>query len=442
MKSKFVSLLLIAMLLIPVSMVQAKSVVKVLDSDKLYAPDIYGEYLADELDASGFTADAMGLDEVTPYWADMVNQELVSNDGEGVYVAVLDTGLLDLWPFFFDGANIATGLGKGFTHDVWWDDTIGDFVFGDLRDDRGFITDAYMGSGHGTHVTSTIVGYNYNDSFWVKGIAPHATIIPVLVLDAWEVPYPGGTAQFTGGTDEMVSAGLRYVADLAETLDGPVVINMSLGGGYSTMIADAVNYAISKGVIVVASAGNSGYDGMGYPGALPQVISVANGGWTEQWLTYPARWWLNDVPEEFNTQDYFGNNSQLYLDYSSSRPNKALGQKNKDLDVTAPGSAIVGPYKNYFSTTVGYYYLWGTSMASPHVAAMAGLVLQSHPDLSQSKMEFILKTAATGLPLPADGSLLYDVPWVFWDFAWFGGDAGSGFLQADTALYFADKLAK
>jgi subtilisin family serine protease len=382
------------------------------------------------------TADSMiateSLAEATPFWIDMVDAD-VDNDGEGVYVAVLDTGLLEMWPWFFSEANIAWELGMGFTHDIWWDDG---FWMGPLRDDRGFITKPFEGSGHGTHVTSTIVGYNYNNLFWVRGVAPEATIIPVLVLDAWAVPYPGGIEYFAGGTDPMVAAGIFYIADLAETLDGPVIISMSLGGDDpSPLIEAAIDYAIKKNVIVVVSAGNEGYAGMGYPGAYPQVISCAMAGWTEQFLQYPGtRWWLNDVPEKLNSPDYWGNNWHLFLDDLSSRPNKDLGQKSWHLDVAAPGSAILGPYKPYFSYALGYYYLWGTSMAAPHVSGIAALVLQSYPSTRQRDMEKILKAAAAGLPLPNDGSWVYD-PWYgVYHFEWFGIDWGKGFLQADAAL--------
>ena len=144
------------------------------------------------------------LPSASPWWYDLVDKENVANDGEGVYVAVLDTGLMDLWPFFFPEGDIAWELGKGFSHDVYWDYTIDNVVFDPLNDDRGFITD--LASGHGTHVTSTIIGYNYNGLFYVDGIAPKATIIPVLVLDAWEIDSPYGVLQFSGGTDEMISA--------------------------------------------------------------------------------------------------------------------------------------------------------------------------------------------------------------------------------------------
>jgi len=397
---------------------------------------IYREQFAGDLDESMITGQSLSV--VTPFWVDMVDAE-VTDDGEGVYVAVLDTGLLSLWPWFFSEANIASGLGKGFTHDIWWDAGIEDFVFGPLRDDRGFLTDDFMGSGHGTHVTSTIVGFNYNDLFWVRGVAPKATIIPVLVLDYWIVPYPGGDAYFGGGTNEMVAAGINYVAELADGLDGPVIISMSLGGpSPSPMIEDAIDYAISQGVIVVASAGNEGYAGMGWPGAYPQVISCGMAGWTEQFVWSS---WLDDVPEKLNTPDSWGNNWQIFLDDISSRPNKDLGQKSWHLDVTTPGSAIVGPYKSAFADNLGYYYLWGTSMAAPHVSGIAALVLQSHPLFTQPAMEHILKCAAARLPIPSDGSWVFD-PWYgVYHFEWFGKDWGRGFLQADAALHRANAQA-
>jgi subtilisin family serine protease len=380
-----------------------------------------------------------------------VDAELYPDGGEGIYVAVLDTGLLDLWPFFFPDADIADEWGIGFTHDVWWDDTIGDVVFGPLRDDRGFITDPYKGSGHGTHVTSTIVGYNFNNLFMVGGVAPKATIIPVLCMDAWEVPYPGGTLQLTGGTDEMITAAINYVTDLAKREHIKIIINMSLGGPEPTpMIEDAIDRAIRKGVIVVASAGNEGYAGMGWPGAYDQVISAGAGGWTEQWLTRPpeTRWWLNDVPEKLNTEDYWGNKLQIYLEDFSSRPNKDLGQKKTDLDVTDPGASVVGPYKGYFSTAVGYYYLWGTSMAAPHVSGIAATVLGEHAKLDQRQMEFILKFAALGLPLWSNGAWVYDPfyavdPGVYpWYFEWSWKDYGAGWLTADKAMRLADLFCR
>jgi subtilisin family serine protease len=376
-----------------------------------------------------------GASSQVPFWVDMVNTEANGNGGDGIYVAVLDTGLLEDWGFFFSHANIAADWGIGFTHDIWWDDTLGDLVAGPLHT-RSFITDPFKGSGHGTHVTSTIVGYRFATStadFLVRGVAPKVTIIPVLVLDAWEVPTPYGPVRLAGGFDDMISAGIRYVGDLAAEKNIKIVINMSLGGPEPTAeIEDAINYAIGKGVIVVASAGNAGTDGMGWPGAYPQVISAAAGGWTQQWLNYPARWWLDNVTEKLNTKDPLGNNWQMYLEEFSSRPNPLLGQTWKELDVCTPGASIVGPFKNYFDTTVGYFYLWGTSMAAPHVSALAADLAQTKPGLMQADAERVLKKAATGLPLASDGAWVLD-PFVgLYDFLWQNHDAGSGWLTWDN----------
>lgn len=386
-----------------------------------------------EADMSAFSNYPSSYPVYDGWWADAVNTELVSNTGDGVYVAVLDTGLVSDWQSIFPYANIRTDLGVGFTHDVYYDASVDDIAFGPLRSDRGFITG--LASGHGTHVTSTIVGFDIYGHYGIEGIAPDVSIIPVLVLDAWEVNVPGyGVVQLSGGTNEMIAAGIMYVANLADSLDGPVVINMSLGGpSPSSMIEAAINYAISKGVILVASAGNEGEDGMGYPGAFTQMISAAAAGWTGVWYNG----WQADVPEDLKTTDFLGNNHQLYLSDFSSRPNQKLGQKNSDLDVAAPGEWIVGPYKIEFTDIFGYYYLSGTSMAAPHVTGMVALLLQSYPDLNQGQVEFILKNAAHGNPLPADGTYDLDPSGIIVFHDWNGGDYGSGFLTADAVMQAA-----
>jgi subtilisin family serine protease len=408
------------------------------------------------VDVVDFEGAGGAVEDPTPFWVDIVDAEGYEG-GEGIYVAVLDTGLLEQWPFFFTNpltgeCRIKAEWGKGFTHDIWWNETIGDIEIGPLRDDRGFITDPFKGSGHGTHVTSTIIGFYYSTAygrFWVRGVAPKVWIIPVLVLDYWEVDTPYGKLRLGGGTDEMVAAGIKYVAWLAETYRVKIIINMSLGGTEpAPLIEDAINYAISKGVIVVAAAGNSGLEGMDWPGAYPQVISAAAGGWTEQWLNHPVYgvreprtplWWLSDVldvPEKLNTNDYWGNNWQIYLEEFSSRPNPELGQFWKDLDVCTPGASVVGPYKREFDTRVAYYYLWGTSMATPHVSAIAALVAEQYSSFNQFDMELVLKKAAVRLPLASDGAYILD-PWGFWDYKWDDHNYGSGWLTAANALKIA-----
>jgi subtilisin family serine protease len=412
-----------------------------------------------------------------PWNIDAVNAETATNNGQGIYVAILDTGLLSNYLDFFpeDRVDICEEWGIGFTHDVFWTGPGGnfsdEFSYGPVRSDRGFITydDGNFndmgygwGSGHGTHVTSIITGFHYvrvssGVDNWIPGVAPKVTIIPVLVLDDWMVSYPNGTIVFYGGgTDEMVAAGIRYVGDLAESEGIKIVINMSLGGPVpTTIIEDAIDYAISKGVIIVASAGNEGTDGMGWPGAYPQVISVAAAGWTQEYGGghYNYFWWWNDVPEKLNTMNMvydpttgstYQNMWQMYLTDFSSRPNPAIGQSVNDLDVSAPGAAIRGPFKDYGPDQWGYYAVWGTSQAAPHVSGIAALVLQSHPTLNQAGMELILKNAATRNSMK--GATMY-VSNVFANYAvyplrWGSHDAGNGFLTVDEAMKSASYYAR
>jgi subtilisin family serine protease len=91
---------------------------------------------------------------------------------------------------------------------------------------------------------------------------------------------------------------------------------------------------------------------------------------------------------------------------------------------------------------LNYYYVYGTSMAAPHVSAIASLVLQSYPGLTQAAMENILVGAAHGLPLAADDAVVSDYPFDPYTATWSGGDYGAGFLQADEALKVAAKKVK
>jgi subtilisin family serine protease len=404
------------------------------------------------------------------YDVDIVNGELYPNGGEGIYVAIIDTGLVFNWVnFVAPTATIRTDLGKGWSYDVAWNPSIHDFDFVPNAT-RGFITKAYEGSGHGTHVTCEIVGYQRSTigvpPNIVLGVAPKATIIPILGLDTWLVncpdpTYPGyhaGKVLFRGGDDWMLTSAIYYVASLAEANGWKIIVNNSWGSSEpSPAIREAIDYAISKGVIFVFSAGNSGMAGMGWPGAYPEVISAAAGGWTMQMVGYPPsnppspyRWYLSDVPEKLNTNDALGNDWQIYLAEFSSRPNPDLGQSWKDLDVCVPGCYVVGPYKpeaawsgtawvNLLAPTA-YYGLWGTSMSAPHVVGVAAIVAQKYSrfNFNQTDMEYVLKKAAAYIPLASSSKFVND-PFYGPIFKWNDHDYGSGWLTADNA-YFAAYL--
>ncbi len=218
----------------------------------------------------------------------------VAYDGTGVYVAVLDTGLLGTWMQYFPQERIAVDFAA---------------CFGGGGGEVGFVstqpnkwqsdTDS-----HGTHVTSTILGYSLRGTP-VNGVAPMATVIPVKVLN-----------QNGSGWSSVVARGIDYVTELKKgpLAAYPVVINMSLGGpALDAMEKAAIDAAIDAGVIVVASAGNEGEAGMGYPGAYAPVISVAASGWVGEWLGGRTWWYASDVPDPTRAQDFY------ITDFSSRR---------------------------------------------------------------------------------------------------------------------------
>lgn len=326
----------------------------------------------------------------------------VDFDGTGVYVAVLDTGLVNNWRQYFPEQRIATDYAKS---------------FGGGGGEHGFVPEQPNKwekdtNSHGTHVTSTIIGYSLGGTP-VNGVAPMAKVIPVKVLN-----------QNGSGWSSTIAEGIMYVASLkVGPLTGyPVVINMSLGGPeLDALEKAAIDYATSVGVIIVASAGNNGEAGMGYPGAYEPVISVASSGWFGEWQP-PGNWswWYNlDVFEAFDPNNYY------ISDFSSRQLD------GQDLDVAAPGSWVVGPYQLQMGKT-SYYFLGGTSMASPHVAGIVALMAEKNSSLDAAQAEDILETAA--IPFVAgcrwignpDGSESY----ICW-----GDDAtGHGLITADVAL--------
>lgn len=323
-------------------------------------------------------------------------------DGTGVYVAILDTGLLDSWRQYFPQERIAVEYAKSFTGGPVPKSNIAEQPNKWEHDQDS----------HGTHVTSTILGYSLFGTP-INGVAPMATVIPVKVLN-----------QDGSGWSSVIAKGITYVADLkAGPLSGsPVVINLSLGGPVlDAMEQAAIDYAIAQGVIVVAAAGNQGDAGMDYPGAYGPVISVAASGWIGEWLPLPSgSWWWNlDVFEPTNPDHFY------IVDFSGRE------KAGQDLDVAAPGSWVVGPYQTN-SGQLSYYFLGGTSMACPHVTGIVTLMAQKYPALSQAGAEVILETSA--IPLPP-GCLAVSQPVGPDQLICWGADAtGAGLVDAAAAL--------
>lgn len=325
----------------------------------------------------------------------------VAEDGRGVYVAVLDTGLLDSWRQYFPQERIATQWAV---------------AFGGGGGEVGEVSTQpnkweHDQDSHGTHVTSTVLGYQLGVRR-INGVAPMASVIPVKVLN-----------QNGSGWSSVVARGITYVGALKASGAlgaAPVVINMSLGGpSLDAMEQAALDYAIAQGVLVVASAGNEGSAGMGYPGAYPPVISVAASGWTGEWSA-PGAWWRTlDVADPLDPADFY------VTDFSSRE------KPGQDLDVAAPGSWIVGPYQ-VNSGQLSWFFLGGTSMASPHVAGIVALMAQRLPGLRQAQAEAYLESAA--IPLPAGCRTVGQPGGPPSQVCWGDDASGAGLVTAPAAL--------
>jgi serine protease len=253
--------------------------------------------------------------------------------GRGAVVAVLDTG-------------IAYRSSRGFRRAP----DLRSFVRGyDFVDNDRYPFDL---NGHGTHVAGTI-GESTNNGIAVAGIAYRARIMPVRTLDS-----------HGGGDAVTISRGIRYAA--RHHAD---VINLSLEFAPYVQAADvpdllaALRYAHRRGVVVTAVAGNEGSLELPYPGRAPGVIAVAA------------------TTEGGCAADYSNAGSQVDVAAPGGGDDAPPGENPWDLAHCHPGIAGRSIFQqtfaagfNVFGLPAGYY---GTSMAAPHVAGLAALVIAS-----------------------------------------------------------------
>ncbi|MCX4979810.1 type VII secretion-associated serine protease mycosin [Streptomyces sp. NBC_00572] len=253
--------------------------------------------------------------------------------GEGVTVAVLDTGVDAEHPDL--AGSVLTGR-----------DLIG---FGASRGDRAWAR-------HGTAMAGIIAGHGHgpDGGDGVLGIAPDARILPVRVI-LEGADKSRDKARKTRGT--ALAEGIRWAAD-----HGADVINMSLGDDSKSAHPDAgedaaVQYALSKGVSVVASAGNGGEKGdhISYPAAYPGVIAVTA---VDRYGTHAS----------FSTRRWYAT-------------------------VSAPGVdiAIADPDRRYYEG-------WGTSAAAAFASGAVALVRSAHPDLTPAQVKRLLIDTARSRP--------------------------------------------
>jgi len=193
------------------------------------------------------------------------------------------------------------------------------------------------GNGHGTHVAGIVAADGGTDKLGIYGVAPAAKLFAYKVCGANGSCYA-----------DDIAMGLRTAAD-----QGANVVNMSFGTDKDIpLIRDAVNYAVSKGVLLVAAAGNDGPfpDSIDYPAAYASVVAVGAVGKSSSGELTVAGW------------------SSRGINLSTK-----LGViEDRDIEFAAPGDSIESTWNNG-----GYVVLSGTSMASPFVAGLAAKYWQS-----------------------------------------------------------------
>ncbi|WP_078947551.1 type VII secretion-associated serine protease mycosin [Streptomyces griseus] len=254
--------------------------------------------------------------------------------GRGITVAVLDTGVEADHPDL--AGNVLTGK-----------DMIG---FGAGPGDRAWAR-------HGTAMAGIIAGHGHGpgDADGVMGIAPEAKILPVRVI-LEDGDSARAEARRTRGN--ALAEGIRWAAD-----QGADVINLSLGDDSASAHPEAaedeaVQYALRKGSVVVASAGNGGEKGdhISYPAAYPGVIAATA---VDKYGTRAA----------FSTRRWYAT-------------------------VSAPGVNVVIADPDH-----RYYEGWGTSAASAFVSGAVALVKAAHPGLTPAQIKKLLEDTARNAPV-------------------------------------------
>jgi len=361
--------------------------------------------------------DTWDQDAINVTVAPLSRARQVSQTGQGVYVGILDTGLLFTWRQYFPAERIATQYATS--------------IVGGGAADRGSVHtsggDAWQHDvcAHGTHVASTILGYQFGTVNF-QGTAPQATVIPVQLHSEGSANSSRDCSFF----NSVAAAGLLYFAQLKQgPLAGqPLVVNNSWGSGNNDPLTEAaVNYALAHGVLLVFSAGNAGDAGMGYPGALPQVISAAASGFTGEWTacggpdTEGDWWFLCDVPDPTDPADFY------ITDFSSRE------HAGQDLDVAAPGSWVVGPFQLQRGQP-SFFFLGGTSMAAPHVTGTVALMLQKNPGLSETQAESIIESSAVPIGAGCRSVILVPGATTPEQICWGANATGAGLLDAPAAV--------
>ncbi len=310
-------------------------------------------------------------------------------NGAGVKIAIIDTGIdythADLGGCFGPGCKVEGG------YDVYNQDS-------DPMDDHG----------HGTHCAGIAAGDGT-----LKGVAPKAKLYAYKVLSS------GGSGSFSDvieGIERAVDP--NRDGDFSDRAD---VMSLSLGGygDPDDAVSTAVDNAVNAGVVAVVAAGNSGpyEESIGSPGTARNALTV---GATYK-KNYESFWWTC-TPGEYTSCGTCGSDGKVWCDFWDDGNPKADsitsfssrgpviwdgGTLNKP-EIVAPGAVICSArHDSLFPAGEHPYYipcsdekhvqLAGTSMATPHVAGGAALVIQARPQLTALEVRSILISSADDL---------------------------------------------
>ncbi|HEX7029516.1 MAG TPA: S8 family peptidase [Gammaproteobacteria bacterium] len=311
--------------------------------------------------------------------------------GSGVRVAVIDTG-------YRPHADLAANITGGY--DFISDTFVANDGGGrdsDPRDPGDWMNAGECGGGqptqdqgsswHGTHVAGTIAAVT-NNGVGVAGVAYDAEVVPVRVLGKC-----GGL--ISDIADAIVWASGGTVSGVPGNANPADVINMSLGGGGAcgATMQSAINTARGNGTVVVVAAGNANTNASGStPANCNGVVTIAATGRDGGRAYYSNYGSVVDVAAP---------GGELFIGDSSDGVLSTLNS-----GTTTPGSDSYGLYQ-------------GTSMATPHVAGVAALMLGVDPSLSPDDVESILKNTARAFPASCS-------------------QCGTGIVDAEAAVAAAD----
>ncbi|MFA4228714.1 S8 family serine peptidase [Xanthomonas perforans] len=313
-----------------------------------------------------------------------VAQAWKTTQGEGVVVAVLDTGVLPDHPDL--AGNLLTGY--DFITDPFFSRRataervpgaldLGDWIAED--GDCGLFSVASDSSWHGTHVAGTVAEAT-NNGIGGAGVAYRAKVLPVRVLG-----HCGG--RLSDISDAIVWASGGHVDGVPDNRDPAEVINLSLGGGGAcgSAMQAAIDGAVARGTTVVVAAGNSTADvSTTTPANCANVIAVA---------ATRATGALADYSNFGRQIDLAGPGGSSMSFITNDGPVRSFVWQTLYTGKTTPTSG---------QFTYGGTRYAGTSMASPHVAGTAALVQSAliadgKPPLSPAAMESLLKRTARAL---------------------------------------------